>query len=213
MPSPSPLPLLLALVAAQDPPPPADAPPAAPDAQAPEADDANSFERSPFAFDREWAFDKKEERRIRKLEREVVEGADGRFRLSETSWKIDTYGSARLAAELGVYLEAFEESVLDRFDAKRQFAECPTLKVFPSRAAFQEAAPMQSGASLRYEAIPEPKGRSRHRIKILDNHLYTYVEENDDPAFSDLNLPAIRAEAAKAVVIGMIGRPNVAAWF
>lgn len=210
MPLTSPLALLVILQTA--PPDDGQAPPAAEPVAPAEEEEAPPV-RTELAFDREWAFDKKEERLIRKVEREVVQGADDRFRHAETNWKVDTYGSARLAAELGVYLDAFEESVLECFDAKRQFSEYPTIKVFASRAEFQEAAPMKGAASLEYEAIVEPKGKSRHRIKILDNHLYTYIEETPDPVFTDLNLPALRAEAAKGVLIGFLGRPNVTTWF
>ena len=89
----------------------------------------------------------------------------------------------------------------------------PTVKVFDNRAEFQKLAPMSAGARLVYDAIPEPKGKTRHRIKILDNHLYAYIENVPEPTFADLPLADLRAEGARAVLVGVLGRPNVSAWF
>jgi len=160
-----------------------------------------------------WTWTKKQESRLRKIEREVVKGADDRFRQKETSYAVDTYGSPRLAAEIGLFLEVFEESVLEVLDADRRYSAQPTVKLFDNRAEFQKAAPMSAGARLVYEAIPEPKGKTKHRIKILANDLFAYVENNEKPTFNDLPLADLRAEGARAVLVGVLGRPNVSAWF
>ena len=159
-----------------------------------------------------WTWTRKEERELRKLEREVTGGAS-RCALEQTQWKVNTFGSARFAAEVGLYLDLFEATVLEQLDTKRQFSEAPTVVIYKTRTEFQEKAPMKSGAGLIYHAITEPPGKGKHRIKILDNHLYAYIENVEDPGLNDLDLRALRAEAAQAILIGVLGRPEVAIWF
>lgn len=169
-------------------------------------------DRPVLESDTGWTWTRKEDRQIRELQREVKDGVD-RFRLRESQWKIDTYGSARLAAELGYYLNLFEATVLEQLDTRRQFSEAPTVMVFATRKEFQEKAPMRDRAALIYHAVTDPAGKSKHRIRILDNHLYTYVEGVESPTLRDLPLPELRAEAARAILIGVLGRPEVCVWF
>lgn len=159
----------------------------------------------------EWVWTKKEESRIRKMMRSVELGGDDKYRLSQTSWHVATFGSARLAAEIGVYMELFEAAVLERMGLKRNHSVEPEVVVLDTYAEFQKKAPLSSGAGLVYEAVDDGKGKNRTRI--LDNQLYTVIEDNDDPQFSDLKLSAIHTQAAKAILIGVFGRPHISMWY
>ena len=158
-----------------------------------------------------WTWSSKEDRAIRKLEKKIEKGGDDKYYLEATAWKVTTYASPRMAAELSYYLELFEASMLEQLGLTRNFSVEPEVVVLSSYKEFQEKAPLSPGAGLVYEAVTDGRGKSRTRI--LENRLYTVVEDNPEPQFHDLPLASIRGQAAKSILIGVFGRPGITPWY
>lgn len=161
-----------------------------------------------------WTWTEKEERTLGKLERRVKE-EEGVFRLSEShAWRVETPGSARLAAEIGLYLAMLETAVLDLTGAKRELAAYPTVKVYASTSELREAVPETRGRTVyRYRWENNDYGNNVMRKQVVENHLYTTLNGSDEVGLARIDLDALRAEGTRAVLCGIFSQYQVAPWF
>ncbi|MFG0316674.1 MAG: hypothetical protein ACF8XB_05335 [Planctomycetota bacterium JB042] len=162
----------------------------------------------------EWEWTEKEERTLAKLERSVKED-DGIFRLSKgRAWNVETPGSARLAAEVSLYLTMLEDVICDLTGEKRELGAYPTVQVLASSAELAEKAPGARGAAYRYRWESEQTGTASVRKRVVENHLYIVAAGDADAATLDaIDLPALREEGTRAVLCGIFGQPRACAWF
>ncbi len=162
----------------------------------------------------EWEWTEKEGRTLAKLER-AVKVDDGVFRLSKgKTWNVETPGSARLAAEISLYLTMLEDAICDLTGEKRELGAYPTVQVLASSAELAEKAPGSRGAAYRYRWESRQTGATSVRKRVVENHLYAVAAGDLAAATLDaIDLAALREEGTRAVLCGFFGQPRACAWF
>lgn len=149
---------------------------------------------------KKWIWTKKEEKELKKLEKEVKE-KDSFHTLETDHWIIKTTIDPRFTAETGLFMEIFYDVFMDAFGFKKEkdFAkkEKQTVVIFSNQNAY-----------MSHGAIPGSRGY----YSPGDYEICTYMEEGRLLTFSNCYHPVIQHEGTHALFDRMMGRTPVPVW-